>query len=29
MHKPIHKYVNELIDELTKGYELIPKYHTL
>jgi hypothetical protein len=28
MHKPIHKYVSEITDELTKGYELIPKYHT-
>jgi hypothetical protein len=28
MHKPIHKYVTEMVDELTKGYELIPKYHT-
>jgi len=26
-HKPLHKFVNELIEELTKGYEIIPKYH--
>ena len=28
MHKPIHKYASEIIDELTKQYECIPKYHT-
>lgn len=29
MHKPIHKYAQEIVDELTKQYEPIPKYHTL
>lgn len=27
--KPIHKFTTEIVDELTKGYEVIPKYHTI
>ncbi len=29
MHKPIHKFAQDILQELTKGYEQIPKYHTL
>jgi len=29
MHKPIHKFTQDIVQELTKGYEQIPKYHTL
>lgn len=29
MHKPIHKFVTDIVEELTKGYELFPKYHTI
>lgn len=28
-HKPIHKFAREITEELTKGYEAIPKYHTI
>ena len=28
-HKPIHKFTAEIIEELTKNYEVLPKYHTL
>lgn len=27
-HKPIHKFTNEIIAELNKNYEVIPKYFT-
>ena len=29
MNKPIHKFANMIVDELVKGYEVIPKYHTI
>ena len=29
MHKPIHKFAQDILLELTKGYEQIQKYHTL
>ena len=29
MHKPIHKFCTEILEELTKQYEPIPKYHTV
>jgi hypothetical protein len=27
-HKPIHKFANEIVAELNKNYEVIPKYFT-
>ena len=27
-HKPIHKFASEILEELTKNYEVLPKYHT-
>lgn len=29
LHKPIHKFAQEITEELVKGYEQIPKYHTI
>ena len=28
-HKPIHKFANEIVAELNKNYEVIPKYFTI
>ena len=27
-HKPIHKFANEIVTELVKAYDIIPKYYT-
>lgn len=27
-HKPIHKFTNDIVVELNKNYEVIPKYFT-
>ena len=28
-HKPIHKFTNDIVAELNKNYEVIPKYFTI